>query len=523
MANARDALGVDVGASSVKLVYGRRAGDGLRILCAEELPVTDEAGIRDDGRIAQHVIAEAVRRFGLRPSAVVCAVDRSAATVRTLALPSASDDELESMIRYEAESHVPFPLQTAELAHLKLPSQNGETRVVIAACPKATVAARRALLMESGVPPTEVGVTTLAAYNCLLRTDIEIRTGAHLIVDVGAETTAVAIVAGGALTSSFTLAQGSQTLTLCLARDRGIPVGQAEAEKRSQGIGLDEIGLPSDAELTSVTGWYQKLYTGLQRAVDAHSAVSETEMRSLVLIGGGALLPGLAEGLEAALKLPVRLADPLGWLEYRPPAGSLVSSPAMVTAAGLAMQGVGLAALPLDLTPAEVFETQRAKTRRGVGWVAAMLFVAFLAAATVWQVTNTAAARERLRDATEKLDRERANARGMRLTSAEVEALRGILRVANDESNNPLDLLELFSGLLPVEVWIREVSFRRGDTIAIKGAGLSSAAVAQAALALKKSQRFKDVHVTHTTAASIGGKTVYAFNIECSLKGGDTP
>jgi len=527
LGNAKDALGIDIGASSVKLVYGRRVGDGFRVVFAEGLPLTDEAGVTGEGQGVQALVSEALRRRGLRPGAVVCAIDRSAATVRLLSLPPAGDEDIDRMVRFEAESHVPFPLANAEFSHLRLPSTNGHQSAMIAACPKATVASRRDLLTQAGAAPSEIAVSTVASFNGLFRTDLEIRSGTHLIVDLGAETTEVAVVCEGRLVSSLTLAQGGRTLTLSLARDKGWDVAQAEVEKREHGVPLDALGgLPDDPELFSTVAWFQKLYTGLERAAASHlSAYPGYPAGGVVLLGGGALLPGLASGLQASLKLPVRYADPLRALEFTAEDGGVsgASTVNLVTATGLAMQGVGLAAIQLDLTPREIIDRKRAVARRGMGWAAVSAFVVILAAASVWQGWSVYQANQAYQAELGRLRDVQTNMRDVRLTDPEKAALQWIVARGGDPKSDPLDLLALFSERLPLGVSLRDVTYRRGESISLKGLAESNEVLSEAVLALKGSDYFKDVRLTHSTATDVGGITLYTFDIECLPEGGGSP
>jgi type IV pilus assembly protein PilM len=495
----------------------------MKVAFAESLPMTDPTGAVLEGRTVAALVADSLRRNGVNPAAVITAVDRSAATVRRLSLPPAPDDELERMIQYEAESHVPFPLDSAEMAHTHLPPEDGLARIVVAACPRQTVAARRAPLEEAGASVTEVAVSTVATYNCLLRTDAQAPTGTHLLVDIGAETTEVAVIANGELASSLTLAQGGQSLTLAFARDHNTGSDEAERRKAEGAIELDTAsGLPSDPELFSTTAWFQKLVGGLSRSIEAHNAGHEdSPVGSIVLLGGGSALPGLSDALSGALDLPIRYADPLAALGYSPAESSAVYSPAMATAAGLAMQGVGLAELELDLTPKEILAQRRAKARRGVGQIAGIAFAAALILATLWQGWQWMGARNEYRAELEDLRQAQTSLRGMTLHPAEVLALESIVTTAASPENDPLDLMELLADELPLEVSIRDISFRRNDSLEMRGTALSNAAVADAVMALKRSGRFDSVELTHSTATEVEGATFYSFAIECGLPGGD--
>ncbi len=523
MANAKDAIGIDVGAGNLKLVYGRRAGDSMRVVFAETLPMTDATGALIEGSSPSALIADSLRRNGVRPSAAIVAVPRSAATVRPIALPPAPEDELERMIEYEAGSHIPFPLDSAEVAHTYLPSADGQARAVIAACPKKTVAARREILKEAGTYATEVAVSTVATVNCLLFTDSQLQSGSHLAVDIGAETTELAVVSDGELASSLTLAQGGQSLTLSWARDRNLTTDEAERAKQAGEIELDcATGAPSDPEWFSTTAWFQKLIGGLSRSIEAHAAsYPQSPIQSVVLLGAGSALPNLVAALAGALGLPVRHADPLAALGYVAPAGSEAYSPAMITAAGLALQGVGLAGLELDLTPRLVLAQRRSRARRGVGRIAAIAFGAALILATLWHTGQWFTARNAYLAQVEEVRKAQATMRGMTLHPAEVLALESIVDTASSPENDPLDLMAMLADELPLEVSIRDVNFRRGESFDLRGTAVSNAAVAEAVMALRASERFEAVKLSHSTATEVNGRTFYAFNIECALPGGD--
>ncbi len=521
MGNARDALGIDIGADSLKLVYGRRVGNELRVSVAESVPISDEAGIQDDGQIVRNAISEALRRHGLKPSAIVCAVERSAATVRVLSLPpTTSGDELARIVRYEAESHLPFPVDAAEMAHKSLMGPSGEPQALVAACLKTTVGSLRQALAEAGAPATEVAVSSLATTNCLLASDPALASGTHIVVDIGAEVTEAAVIHQRVPIHTFTIGLGARMLTLAIAQDGGVPLAEAEATKRTKGLALGGDGMPTDPESDHVGAWLSRLYTGIRRAVESRAqAAPESPVASIVLLGGGALTPGLAGGLQDALGVPVRYGDPAGGLGFSPAEG--VQPVVLATAAGLALQGVGLATHALDLTPRAVFAERRARTRKALTMAGAAVFVGVLLVATGWTWSQERAAQREYRSVRGELQRQLSQAGGMDLTEQEVEALQWIVDQASQETNDPLAVLECFAQLLPQDMRIRDMSFRREDSVSIKGEARSNAAIADAIHALEKQEWFEDVVLTSTTATEVGGETLYTFDIECDLPGGE--
>jgi type IV pilus assembly protein PilM len=521
LGNARDAVGVDIGQSSVKLVCARRSGNGFAVTRAEMLAISDVAGVEGTGPNVRDALADAARRIGARPGAVVASLERSAATVRILSVPTAAGEELARVVRYEAESQIPFPIEAAELAHVPLTTSNGQARVLLTACPRTSVTQRRELMADAGLAPTEVAVSTLATLEGLSAIDSQMAQETCLVVDVGAEITEVAIARGGEPAASFTLALGGRSLTLALANDLGLDLSVAERRKVDEGISLDPAtGLPLAASQENLAAWVQRLYTGLRRALESHAQADPSDpVASVVLLGSGGLTRGLAEGLVASLRLPLRYADPAGALGFAVPEGS--SSTGFVTALGLALQGLGLSGYAMDLTPREVLAAGRARTQRGVWTGAAVVFGVALLAATAYQGLRTSEAHRAYAAAGAELRTKMAAASELDLSDVETQALEGILIRAEDKTNDPLDILAYLSTNLPAEVRLKDLTFARGDSVGIKGEALSNRAISDAQHELEKSARFRDILLNHSTATDVAGRTLYTFDIQCKLGGGE--
>lgn len=516
MGSAREAIGIDVGESSAKLVLARRTATGaLAIERADLCSLSDEAGLQEGGLDR---LTEAFRAIGARPQAVVTCIDRSVATVRTLTVPPASGEELSRIVRYEAESHIPFAIDSAELAHLTLPSANGEARVLITACPRAGVQERRALLKSAGLGATEVSVSTLATLSSLLQIDPALGEQTALIADIGADVTEVTVARHGEPVASFTVAIGGRALTSAVADDLGVELAEAERQKCSRGFALTAPG-SSGGPLERVAAWRERLHVGLRRAIESQaSANSANPVEAIVLLGGGSLTPGLAEGLAQALLLPVRYADPAGAVGFTPSGGSSVQ---FATALGLALQGLGLARYEMDLTPREVLERRRARSSQSAWTVAAVAFGLVLALASGFQFARERQSHKRLTAAVAQWEQTAKTAESFKLSEQEAQALQGILANAQDPSNDVLGLLAYLSQRLPAEVRLKDMTFARDDSLVVKGEALDNAAISESQKKLEKDGHFADVVLTHSTAADVDGRTVYGFEIECRLKGGE--
>ena len=133
MGKAKDALGIDLGSSSIKVVRLRRAGNTVAIDHASVVPVRRSADDpysidQPDLLLRAHLLSA-----GVRAGAMVCGVDRGLATVRSLRLPPASGSEMDNMVRYEAETLIPFPLEAVQLVYAVTGREGDTTHALVAA------------------------------------------------------------------------------------------------------------------------------------------------------------------------------------------------------------------------------------------------------------------------------------------------------------------------------------------------------------------------------------------------------
>ena len=161
---------------------------------------------------------------------------------------------------------------------------------------------------------------------------------AAAIVDIGAGTTNIAIIAKGSVVHSTSERYGSQAINEALAthlrRHRGLQVGEETTEhlktnfssaflpddisKAMEVRGRDvQTGSPAAVEVTS--GEMYAIVEGIVRRIALRVKDTLTELRpevaadiydrGVILTGGGALLDGIDQYLRGFINLPVSIAD----------------------------------------------------------------------------------------------------------------------------------------------------------------------------------------------------------------------
>ena len=169
-------------------------------------------------------------------------------------------------------------------------------------------------LMTFGIPVKDYIVTPLAVADQIL-TDSDRELGC-MLVDMGAETTTVAIYKNGALIFLNTLPLGGRNLTRDVMNGLNVLEETAENVKKNINNPLDPSNV-SDVVIDRVRAREAANYIAArtgeiianinQQLADA--GVSAEGVQSIILIGGSAHLGGLQQKLEETIKIKVRLGQ----------------------------------------------------------------------------------------------------------------------------------------------------------------------------------------------------------------------
>ncbi|MFQ5809144.1 MAG: type IV pilus assembly protein PilM [Armatimonadota bacterium] len=538
MARAHTFLGIDIGGSSIKLVELAPGPARARLVRATTVPL-DGGGAAAE--LADERIRDALRgglaRAKTRPTIVACAVPTRSAAVREVTLPHAGADDVDRMIRFEAERFIPFPPDQMTMDHYQLPGDVADaTRVLVVAT--RTEAANRLLGMLSGLglPHPRIDVTAIASFNALTADESTAAGETCAIVDVGAEATDIVIADSGTLVTARSTPAGGEDLTRAYQEDLSIDFGEAETQKREHGVkdvpaGPVRVGAsaeeqpeaaeagPAHGDRPHVAAWLGRVAGEIRHTIESFHRNSEHRVQRVILCGGGALAPGLPEALETALGVPATLADP--WHGVEVLRGSADAPDALfATACGLALKAAGRAALDVNLTPEDVRDRratrQRASTMTAIGVTAGVLVAASVAA--VWLLLG---AKERKLAELEQQLRSFGIPTEQIALSEEQLARYGAIEASIDKvllrDARPLDVVRDITLDMPEDVWVTEFSYDADKGVVVRGTAASGPSVSDSVRALLNTDRFGSVVLDYYNLAQIAEKPVYNFQISCQF------
>jgi type IV pilus assembly protein PilM len=308
----KDSFGLDIGATSIKLVL-LGGKDRSFVLKAASIVPTPLKGMTsssplDDESMAQ-TIAKAVKEAGINTKLVNVALPENQVYTKVLDMPLLSEKELSSAIYWEAEQYIPVPLKDITLVWnvLKQPAQSNEKmQVLMVGAPTALVSKYQKVIQMAGLSINGMETEILSTLRALVLGE---NYPASLIVNIGSVSTSFAIVKNGVMVLTYSLALGGLAINRAISTDFGITTQQAEEYKRVYGVTEKslggKIGKAVEPILNSILMEIKKSI-----AFYGQKYKDEAPIRQIILCGGSAKLPGIEvffannSGIETAIANP---------------------------------------------------------------------------------------------------------------------------------------------------------------------------------------------------------------------------
>ena len=303
-------LGVDIGTANIKIAQIGHSGNvpvletyGM-VNCTYQL-----TGKQQDDSITRvaGILKKLMDKAGVTTNSCVISFPNSAVFTSVIELPQMNESEMATAVEFEAKKYVPLALSDIDLSWtiLSVDPLSGKTvKILLTAVPKQITQNYMQVFEAAGLKPQVGEIEALALIRSLM---------AHqnincVIIDIGAKATSLNIVENGFLRLSRNLNIGGETITGKIAESLRLSFTRAEQFKKDFGVsGSTFVPETIKPVLNIIKNEVKQLLTIYQS--------QNVKVDKVVLIGGGALLPGITDFFQD-LKVQVELGDPLVSLAF---------------------------------------------------------------------------------------------------------------------------------------------------------------------------------------------------------------
>lgn len=357
---SQSVLGIDIGASSIKIVQLGKKGDGAVLETYGEVALGPAAGL-EIGRatnLPYEKVAEALldvmREAKVTTKECGVAIPIVSSLVSIIQMPDLGGRELAQMVPMEARKYVPVPIsevvmdwwvipreeatevgglkpKAAELPVKKVPT----TEVMLAVIHNEAITRYENIISASALQSSFLEIEIFAT----IRATLDHAAGTVMVFDFGAASTKLYIIERGILRKSHTINRGSQDLSLAISQSLGVPVAEAETMKREIGYSTD----PRYKNLAeSITLTLEYIFSETARTIANHQRQTRKGVEKIILTGGGVNLKGFIGLAKQTIEVPLEIANPYSKVEAPAFLDSMLRSagPEFAVALGIALRRI---------------------------------------------------------------------------------------------------------------------------------------------------------------------------------------
>lgn len=330
--NESSVLGIDIGASSIKVVQLRKKGGKAVLETYGALALGPYSGI-DIGKATvlppekiTTALVDILREAKTTTKVGGVTIPFGSTLMSVIEMPGMDEKSMAAMIPIEARKYIPVPITEVSLDWSIIPHDEAKPQtekpnfmpggqkkvdtvsVLLVAIHNETLSQYQKVIKDAALDANFFEIEIFSTIRAVLDKNIN----PVLILDVGAGSTKAYIAHRGIIRASHTINRGSQDITSAIATTLSVPIDKAEIMKRTVGWGKE----PQYAEMASTISLIcDNIFSEAKHVVTNYQSKYTKSVEKAILVGGRASMKGFAELALAGLSMPVELGDPFSKVE----------------------------------------------------------------------------------------------------------------------------------------------------------------------------------------------------------------
>ncbi|HKB88797.1 MAG TPA: type IV pilus assembly protein PilM [Patescibacteria group bacterium] len=334
-------VGIDIGTKTIKIVEVQKEGASYSLTASGIVgfsgnnveKMVDEKEMATFAQVIRKLHAEA----GVTSRDVVISIPEQSAFTRTVTFPLLTDAEIASAVKWELEQYIPIPAAEAISQHIIL-ERNEKTSppsvlVLLVAAPRVIVEKYTKIVTMAGLTPVAVETELIALTRSLAPPDKTV-----LLMDLGANSTDIAISKNGMLCFSRSIPLAGEAFTRAVSQGLGVTQIQAEEYKKTYGLTPSQLEGKVKVALDPVL---RLVVDEVKKAISFYQSEQKGEAPTSIQISGGSSgMPQIIRALTELLGIEVSIANPFKKVQMDPEVAKKLApyAPLYSVAAGLAMR-----------------------------------------------------------------------------------------------------------------------------------------------------------------------------------------
>jgi type IV pilus assembly protein PilM len=317
----RNAVGIDIGASSIKVVELKREGGKALLKSYGEIALGPYDGkpagstvSLSNSKLAE-ALTDVLRGAGITTKNAGVAIPFRSSLVSVMEMPNLGEKKLEEMIPIEARKYIPVPIAEVTLDWWVIPKEkyadqmkDNKTDVLVVSIHNEILNDYNTIVKANTLNVSFFEIEMFSTARALAqKTELPV-----MIVDIGALGVKIYIIDRGIIRSSHIINRGSRDITDTLAKTFDLEFAEAEKVKRNIPA-LKEQDQKKVSDI--VSGSLDYVWSEVRTMMANYQTKYEKPIHEVIIVGAGGLLPSFAEVASKKLNVKACLGEPFGKID----------------------------------------------------------------------------------------------------------------------------------------------------------------------------------------------------------------
>lgn len=338
-------IGLDISERSLKAVqFSRGWTSKLKLKAFSDIEI--DKGIIVGGEIKQaNVLTDAINRLLMYPkygkfstSYIVSCLPEQKTFIKLIDIPPMSKEEIGQAIKWEAEHHIPIPIEDTYLDWQLIgdPRPGQRLPILLGVAPKVIIDSYQQILINAHLINMAQEIEAQAITRALIPADIS-HQDSTMVIDLGFSRTGICVWTNNTIQFTISLPLSGEKLTNTIAETFNIKWEEAEKTKIICGFDPDKCRGSLQKILNHEV---DQLIKKIEETFDFYKEHFPTAppVKQIMLCGGGANFKFIDSYLKDALNLPIIIGNPWLNLKSTPQVFTNAMLLSYTTAVGLALR-----------------------------------------------------------------------------------------------------------------------------------------------------------------------------------------
>lgn len=314
----RDAVALDIGSSSIKLVQMSQTKQGWELTKLGKANLPPEAivdGSIIDSMTVTNTLKELMSEHGIKVKDSVSSLTGHSVIIKKVSFPAMAEEELAESIQWEAEQYIPFPVSEVNIDFQILGADiegRGQMDVMLVAVKKDVINDYTTVINEAGLTPVVIDVDSFALEN-MMEINYPVTPGETVaVVNVGASITSISVIVSGLTIFTRSIPMGGNQFTEEIQRQLNVSFNDAENLK----VGSTEAESDTTSLLAAIDTVSTNLAFEIKRSLDFFLGGTQgAYVNKIYLSGGSSKIEGLQQLMQDKTGIPVEMVYPFKNIE----------------------------------------------------------------------------------------------------------------------------------------------------------------------------------------------------------------